>query len=49
MSVAIAIGCVTFSVLYAAIDSTLPFEEGDRIVSVQDLKDGSPDEGRHEA
>jgi len=46
MAVAVAIGAVTFSVLYTAIDTTLPLDEGDRVIAIRNLNAGSNDEGR---
>jgi predicted permease len=46
MAVAVAIGAVTFSVLYTAIDSTLPLAEGDRVVAIRNVNAGTNDEGR---
>ena len=46
MSIAVAIGAISFSVIYTIIDSTLPLDEGDRIVAIQNLESGQNDGGR---
>jgi putative ABC transport system permease protein len=46
LAVAVAIGAVTFSILYTAIDTSLPLDEGDRIVAIQNLEAGENGEGR---
>ena len=46
MAVAVAIGAVTFSCLYTAIDTTLPLDEGDRVVAIQNLDAGENGAGR---
>jgi len=42
MAVAIAIGAGSFSVIYALMDPTLPLDEGDRIVSIQNADTSNP-------
>src|SRR3954471_10749916 len=37
LSVAVAIGCVSFSGIYRIIDSKLPVSEGDRVISIRNL------------
>ena len=42
MAVAIAIGAGSFSAIYALMDPTLPLDEGDRIVSIQNADMSNP-------
>ena len=42
MAVAIAIGAGSFSAIYALMDPTLPLDEGDRIVSIQNADTSNP-------
>ena len=37
LSVAVAIGCVSFSGIYRIIDAKLPVSEGDRVISIRNL------------
>lgn len=45
MSVAVAIGVVSFSAIYGTLDATLPFTDGDRIVAIRsrDVLSGQED------
>ena len=47
MSVAVAIGAVSFSAIYTIIDGELPLSEGDRVVGIQNIdthqRPGTPD------
>jgi predicted permease len=49
ISVAVAIGAVSFSVISATIDGKLPFKDGDRIVGIEniDLRSGAPARNTH--
>jgi predicted permease len=38
LSVAVAIGAVSFSMIYTVIDPTLPLDEGDRIVAIESVE-----------
>lgn len=42
MAVAIAIGAGSFAAIYALVDSTLPLDEGDRIVAIQNNRADNP-------
>ena len=46
MAGAIAIGAAVFSVLYTVVDPSLPLEEGDRVVAIQNLNAASGDQDR---
>lgn len=46
MAAAVAIGAVSFGIIYTIADATLPLDAGDRVVAIQNLKAGSDDEGR---
>jgi len=46
LSVAVAIGAVAFGVLHNFVGASLPYDEGDRIVAIQNLNRGSDDRGR---
>lgn len=46
LSVTVAIGVVAFSAVSEVVDSSLPFDEGDRVVLVANVKQGVQDEGR---
>lgn len=46
MAVAVAIGAVSFNVIYTFIDPTLPLDEGDRVVAIQNLNPRLNDEDR---
>lgn len=46
MAVAVAIGAVSFGIIYTIVDATVPLDEGDRIVAIQNLNAGSDNEGR---
>ena len=46
MSVAVAIGAVSFSAIYAMIDGSLPFADGDRIVAIQSRNVRTGEENR---
>ncbi|HEY0306341.1 MAG TPA: ABC transporter permease, partial [Longimicrobiales bacterium] len=43
MAVAVAIGAAFFGLIYSLMDPTLPLEEGDRIVSIQNWDRGATD------
>ena len=45
MAIAVAISVVSFGIIYTFIDPTLPLDEGDRIVAIQNL-DAQSDDGR---
>ncbi len=46
MAVAVAIGTVSFAVIYTFIDPTLPLDEGDRVVAIQNLDGRAGANGR---
>ena len=46
MSVAVAIGAVSFSAIYTIIDARLPLNEGDRVVGIRNVDTRAGDEGR---
>jgi putative ABC transport system permease protein len=46
MSVAVAIGAVSFSVVNAVIGSSLPLDEGERVIAIQNLDSRAAAEGR---
>ena len=46
MSVAVAIGAIAFGVIYTIIDPTLPLDDGDRIIAIQNIDRRRSDEGR---
>ena len=46
LAVAVAIGAVSFGVIYNVVGDGLPLDEGDRIVSITNLNAGSDNEGR---
>ena len=46
LSVAVAIGTAAFGVTRNFVGASLPFDEGDRIVAIQNLNRGSDDRGR---
>ena len=46
MAVTVAIGVVAFSAVSAIVDSTLPFDEGDRVVLIANVNQRVHDEGR---
>ena len=46
MAVAVAIGAVSFGVIYDVIDPSLPLEDGDRIVAIQNTDTRRSGEGR---
>jgi len=46
MSVAVAIGAVSFSAIYAVVDGSLPFADGDRIVAIQSRNVRTGEENR---
>ena len=37
LSVAVAIGCVSFSAIYRIIDPSLPVDEGDRVIAIRNI------------
>lgn len=45
MAVAVAIGAVSFAVIYAIIDPALPLDEGDRVVAIQNIDTRRSDDG----
>src|SRR6185436_6581186 len=47
MSVAVAIGAVTFSAIYTLLDGRLPVSEGDRVIAIRNINTRQRDEGRH--
>ncbi len=46
MAIAVAISVVSFGIIYTFIDPTLPLDEGDRIVAIQNLDAQRSDDGR---
>src|SRR5687767_4131453 len=46
MAVAVAIGAVSFGIIYNLVGNSIPLEDGDRIVAIQNLSGGSDNEGR---
>jgi predicted permease len=46
LAVTVAIGVVAFSAVSAIVDSTLPFDEGGRVVSIANMNQRVHDEGR---
>jgi putative ABC transport system permease protein len=46
LSVAVAIGAAAFGVIHNFVGASLPYDEGDRIVAIQNLNRGSDDRGR---
>jgi putative ABC transport system permease protein len=46
LSVAVAIGAAAFGIISNFIAGSLPLDEGDRIVAIQNLSSGSDDRGR---
>jgi predicted permease len=46
LSVTVAIGVVAFSAVSAVVDSSLPFDDGDRVVSIANVNQRAHDEGR---
>jgi putative ABC transport system permease protein len=46
MAVAVAIGAVSFGIIYNLVGNSVPLDDGDRIVAIQNLSGGSDSEGR---
>jgi len=46
MAVAVAIGTVSFGVIYTVIDPALPLDQGDRVVAIENLDARRSDDGR---
>ena len=45
MAVAVAIGAVSFGIIYTAFESALPLDEGDRIVAIENIEAGEVGDG----